>query len=51
MTAEAVVIVAGVARVLAIHVQDEIRKQVPDPTRRSDKVGGAAAQDEMEVAA
>jgi hypothetical protein len=51
MTAEAVVIVAGVARVLAIHAQDEIRKQVPDPTRRSGRVGGVAAQDEMEVAA
>src|SRR3954467_3987700 len=51
MTPEAVVIVAGVARVLAIHAQDEIRKQVPDSTRGSGRVGGMGAQDEMEVAA
>src|SRR5690242_6255940 len=31
MRPEAVVIVAGVARVLATHAQDERRKQVPDP--------------------
>ena len=51
MTPEAVVIVAGVARLLAIHAQDEMRKQVPDPTRRSGRVRGVGAQDEMEVAA
>lgn len=51
MTLQAIVILAGVARVLAIHAQDEMRKQVPDPTKQSGGVGGGPAQDEMEVAA
>jgi hypothetical protein len=51
MTPEALVILARVARVLAVHAQDERREQVPDPARRSGGVGGVAAQDEMEVAA
>jgi len=51
MSPEAVVILAGVARVLAIHTQDERWKQVPDPAGKFGRVGGVAAQDEMEVAA
>jgi hypothetical protein len=51
MRPEAVVILAGVASVLAIHAQDEMRKQVPDPIKQSGGVGGGPAQDEMEVAA
>jgi hypothetical protein len=42
MRPEAVVIVAGVARVLAVHAQDERRKQVPDPAGKFGGVGGGA---------
>jgi hypothetical protein len=51
MSPQAVVILAGVARVLAVGAQDEMRRQAPDPTRKSGGVAGVAAQDEMEVAA
>jgi hypothetical protein len=51
MSPQAVVILAGVARVLAEWAQDEMRRQAPDPTRKSGGVAGVAAQDEMEVAA
>jgi hypothetical protein len=51
MSPQAVVILAGVARVLAAWAQDEMQRQAPDPTRKSGRVAGAAAQDEMEVAA
>lgn len=43
MRAEAVVILAGVVRVLADWAQDEIRKQVLDPAWKSGGVGGVAA--------
>src|ERR1044071_9986591 len=42
MRPEAVVIVAGVARVLAVHAQDERRKQVPDPAGKLGGVGGGS---------
>jgi hypothetical protein len=42
MRPEAVVILAGVARVLAIHAQDERRQQVPDPAGKSGGVGGGS---------
>jgi hypothetical protein len=48
---QAVVILAGVARVLAAWAQDEMRRQTPNPTGKSGRVAGMAAQDEMEVAA
>jgi hypothetical protein len=51
MSPQAVVILAGLVRVLAEWAQDEIRRQAPDPTRKSGGVAGVAAQDEMEVAA
>jgi hypothetical protein len=51
MSPQAVVILAGVARVLAAWAQDEMRREAPDPTRKSGRVAGVAAQDEMEVAA
>lgn len=50
MKAEVVVIVAGVARVLAYHAQDEIRTQVAAVARDLAIVRPLAAQDEMEVA-
>jgi hypothetical protein len=50
MKAEAVVIVPGVARVLAYHAQDEIRAQVAVMARDLAIVLPRAAQDEMEVA-
>jgi hypothetical protein len=50
MKAEAVVIVAGVARVLAFHAQDEIRAQVAVLARDLAIVLPRVAQDEMEVA-
>jgi hypothetical protein len=50
MKAEAIVIVAGVARVLAYHAQDEIRTQVAAMTRDLAIVLPPVAQDEMEVA-
>jgi len=50
MKAEAVVIVAGVARVLTRHTQDEIRAQVAVMARDLAIVLPRVAQDEMEVA-
>ena len=51
MSSQAVVILAGVARVLVVWAQDEMRRQAPDPTGKSGRVPRVAAQDEMEVAA
>src|SRR5215468_5672090 len=44
MAPEAVVILAGVARVLAEWVEDEIRRQVYDPPGRSGGVRGGGAR-------
>ena len=46
MTPQALVIVAGVAQVLARHAQDEMRKQTMDSTRESGGVLRGGAQDE-----
>jgi hypothetical protein len=51
MDPEAVVILAGVARVLATHAQDEMRKQGPVPPGEFGGHGAGSAQDEMEVKA
>jgi hypothetical protein len=51
MSPQAAVVLAGVAKVLVVWAQDEMRRQAPDPTRKSGRVPGSAAQDEMEVAA
>ncbi len=51
MSAEAVVIIAGVARVLVQHAQDEMRSQVTEVKREFGRVRPGRAQDEMEVGA
>ena len=51
MRGEAVVIIAGVARVLTQHAQDEMRRQVVEVTRQFGRVPPGPAQDEMEVVA
>lgn len=50
MKAEAIVIVAGVTRILASHAQDEIRTQVAVVARDLAIVYPQVAQDEMDVA-
>jgi hypothetical protein len=50
MQPEAVVILAGVARVLAVHAQDEMRRQAPDPPKEFGRDPRGRAQDEMEGA-